>query len=644
MARGNQYRVALPLFVAALACASAAYGTDYAGNNATGFGGPVGKGTLSVTDDAAGNVTFSLTPGAGHPSVDGNSLVVYLSTGATGITDTFPLSDIGDSGRRAISGYNYFGPDLDPSRSVIAFPAGFQATYALSMEGGFVGLFQLPLAGGDGGLTYVTGAGQSGNPLAVTFPLASIGLTQGQSFNLVGTLIDGTAAYRSNETIGPTSPDISTGGNPGFNNLITFSSAFTYQSTIVGGASQWALTGGGTWGNASNWSSGIPNAAGAAAALGANLTTSSTVTLDGDRTVGTLAINNAAASYTVAGGTGGKLVINNTGGASGSTAGISVAAGSHTISAGVQMAAGMTVNTTASTQLNLSGGVSGAGDLTVSGGGSLSLGGASTYTGDTTVNPGASLNANGSLPATALNASGHVGFGANGGAGVLVRSQSAINLAATGSINIANPASISSRTLLVTSALNLAGSSANWQGLIDVGANDMIVRGGDVANIRSQLKQGLAGVAGIASSAGTASTSPKTGIGYTVQTAAGTFDGQAVAIGDVVLKYTLLGDADFDSAVGFPDLVILAQNYNGTNTIWTTGDFNYDGATNFNDLVSLAQNYNKTLSLSELSALGAAGGSSFLADFALAQSFVPEPTTLGAFAAMAMGVFGRRRK
>ncbi len=33
--------------------------TTFNGNGATGFGGPVGLGALTVTDDGAGNVTFS---------------------------------------------------------------------------------------------------------------------------------------------------------------------------------------------------------------------------------------------------------------------------------------------------------------------------------------------------------------------------------------------------------------------------------------------------------------------------------------------------------------------------------------------------------------------------------------------------------
>ena len=124
-----------------------------------------------------------------------------------------------------------------------------------------------------------------------------------------------------------------------------------------------------------------------------------------------------------------------------------------------------------------------------------------------------------------------------------------------------------------------------------------------------------------------------------------TFVGRAVDSEATVLRLTFLGDATLDGAVGFNDLVALAQNYNEgfvpTDTdfrFWTDGDFNFDGKVGFADLVSLAQNYNATLTPAQIGLLGA----DFAADFALAQSLVPEPTSL-----MALGlgaVFLRRRR
>jgi hypothetical protein len=52
------------------------------------------------------------------------------------------------------------------------------------------------------------------------------------------------------------------------------------------------------------------------------------------------------------------------------------------------------------------------------------------------------------------------------------------------------------------------------------------------------------------------------------------------------------GDANFDGAINFEDLVVLAQNYNTQGKNFRQGDFNYDANVDFNDLVILAQGYN----------------------------------------------------
>ena len=93
------------------------------------------------------------------------------------------------------------------------------------------------------------------------------------------------------------------------------------------------------------------------------------------------------------------------------------------------------------------------------------------------------------------------------------------------------------------------------------------------------------------------------------------------------------GDGNFDTRVNFDDLIILAQHYNAQNPLRAidVGDFNLDGQTNFDDLIVLAQNYNTTP--------GAAltiGDAAFAADWALAQSLVPEPASCVALAALAL--------
>ena len=93
------------------------------------------------------------------------------------------------------------------------------------------------------------------------------------------------------------------------------------------------------------------------------------------------------------------------------------------------------------------------------------------------------------------------------------------------------------------------------------------------------------------------------------------------------------GDANFDTVVNFSDLIILAQHYNTVDASQpiNVGDFNLDGHVNFDDLIVVAQNYNT----SPAAALEA-GGEAFAADWALAQSLVPEPTMLFAIGLLAI--------
>jgi autotransporter-associated beta strand protein len=108
----------------------------------------------------------------------------------------------------------------------------------------------------------------------------------------------------------------------------------------------------------------------------------------------------------------------------------------------------------------------------------------------------------------------------------------------------------------------------------------------------------------------------------------------------VEIAYTIPGDANLDFVVSFPDLVSLAQNYNGTGKDWAQGDFNYSTIVDFSDLVVLAQNYNQSLSVSEAEILGG----EFASDFALAQSLVPEPTSLAVLALGTLAATSRRRR
>ena len=70
----------------------------------------------------------------------------------------------------------------------------------------------------------------------------------------------------------------------------------------------------------------------------------------------------------------------------------------------------------------------------------------------------------------------------------------------------------------------------------------------------------------------------------------GTFDGQPVADGAVLVKYTSVGDTDLSGVVDATDYLMVdnAFNYNQSNPStpiagWANGDFNYDGLINGDD-------------------------------------------------------------
>jgi hypothetical protein len=106
-------------------------------------------------------------------------------------------------------------------------------------------------------------------------------------------------------------------------------------------------------------------------------------------------------------------------------------------------------------------------------------------------------------------------------------------------------------------------------------------------------------------------------------------DAIASAVGvDAIRALRLPGDANFDGATNFADLVVLAQHYNRVGgQAWRDGDFNFDGNVAFADLVLLAQNYNRTSAMAPVAVnAGDVGGAAFQHDWALARALVPEPS------------------
>jgi hypothetical protein len=74
-----------------------------------------------------------------------------------------------------------------------------------------------------------------------------------------------------------------------------------------------------------------------------------------------------------------------------------------------------------------------------------------------------------------------------------------------------------------------------------------------------------------------------------------TFDGLTLGGNAVLVKYTLVGDANLDGNVGLADYNTVLSHYNGTGQPWTSGSFDYLGSVGLADYNTVLANYNQTL-------------------------------------------------
>jgi hypothetical protein len=238
--------IIVSLFVGLMAAAQVTYN----GNGNTGFGGPVGNGTLEFNDDGT-TVTGTFTRGGGDFN---DTMVIYIDTGADGRANTDGLEDFQDANRRAISNTN---------SGAINFPPGFEATYAIAINSGFGGLWEVPATGtiGNDGLPFVdpvnTAFGNADASFTFDFDWTEIGLTatDTREFGFVITYgnpnSNGSEMFSSDEAFG----NGIAAGNPGLN-AMTYTQYFDYPNDRVLGIATSAVAG--FWDNDLVWTNGNP--------------------------------------------------------------------------------------------------------------------------------------------------------------------------------------------------------------------------------------------------------------------------------------------------------------------------------------------------------------------------------------------------
>src|SRR5205814_5326718 len=101
-----------------------ALAATYSGNGNTGFGGPIGLGSLTLTDNGT---TVSGTVNKG-PNGFNDVLVLYIDSTVGGFADTSGFGDGADGLRKAISGFDGGG-----NRSLLTFSGGFSTDYAIAL-------------------------------------------------------------------------------------------------------------------------------------------------------------------------------------------------------------------------------------------------------------------------------------------------------------------------------------------------------------------------------------------------------------------------------------------------------------------------------------------------------------------------------
>lgn len=171
----------------------------YANTN-TGFGGAVGEGSF-LASDPNNVVKFNFTTSSNEMN---DILVFYIDTGITGRNSIdFDVDDSADAHRIAITNSNAFG-----NGSVVQFPAGFEASFALAINTDFAGLWSIPATGdvGDNELNFITAVSSTLTTnnqgfYDIEFDWSDLGLAENEGFNFVATYVSPTG-YSSDEGYG----------------------------------------------------------------------------------------------------------------------------------------------------------------------------------------------------------------------------------------------------------------------------------------------------------------------------------------------------------------------------------------------------------------------------------------------------------
>lgn len=352
--------------------------------------------SASAGSNTAGSVAGPITAAAGSTSAAQSGLSFDGTTVGANQNGTFSVSDPNadntpQNGTVTVNVYDHASGSLSGSTlnlGNIHVGYGSAVTSSNSVTASNASGYRVDLSGsgssGNIALTSVSGVAAGGASGPITATLAT-----GQGVGAISAPV--TYTFADNSSLSGASSNVGT-------------QSVTVSGEVYSGTSTWTASGGGTWGTltsnfGTNWGAnqGSPgldsNFTSTDSATFGTAVTSGTahVTLDGaNPSLNAITFNNSAANYSIDQGTGtGSITLN---GGAGSAAITDTAGSNAVISAPINYATNTTVTTAASNQLTLSGGSSGAGNVTYNGSGITALSGAHSYVGNSTVNGHLQLN------------------------------------------------------------------------------------------------------------------------------------------------------------------------------------------------------------------------------------------------------------
>ncbi len=224
----------------------------------------------------------------------------------------------------------------------------------------------------------------------------------------------------------------------------------------------------------------------------------------------------------------------------------------------------------------------------------------------------------------ALNVTGSVTGGKLSGSGTLTINSS-------GRLTLPSGSGLSAQAALTVSGGTLDITNNSFA--INYGVSNVSPLATIVADIKAGYNGGHWTGTGITSS--TAAADNLHAIGYADSTT------PAVS-GQILLKYTLYGDANLDGVVDGDDYTLIDNGFNNRLTGWRNGDFNYDGVVNGDDYTLIDNAFNNQSIVATAAVEMVSIDTAQIFDSS--SSAVPEPGTIGLLAIGIFGLTDRRRR